>query len=45
MPKEERREMIRKLKEVSYKDYLEEEICDPYDTSVVRLREAGLSIF
>jgi len=45
MPKEERREMIKKLKEVGYKDYLEEEICDPYDTSVIRLRKAGFSIF
>jgi len=45
MPKEERNEMIRKLKEVGYKDYLEEEICDPYDTSVIRLRKAGFSIF
>ena len=45
MPKEERREMIRKLREGGYKDYLEEEICDPYDTSVVRLRKAGFSIF
>jgi uncharacterized Fe-S cluster-containing radical SAM superfamily protein len=45
MSKEERKEMIRKLREVGYKEYLEEEICDPYDTSVVRLREAGFSIF
>lgn len=45
MPKEERREMIKKLREVGYKDYLEEEICDPYDASVVRLRKAGFSIF
>ncbi len=45
MPKEERNEMIRKLKEVGYKDYLEEEICDPYDTSVIRLRKADFSIF
>jgi len=37
--------MIKKLKEVGYKDYLEEEICDPYDTSVIRLRKAGFSIF
>ena len=45
MPKEERREMIKKLREIGYKDYLEEEVCDPYDTSVVRLRKAGFSIF
>jgi len=45
MSKEERKEMVRKLREVGYKEYLEEEICDPYDTSVVRLREAGFSIF
>ncbi|MFB0527686.1 MAG: radical SAM protein, partial [bacterium] len=41
MPKEERKEMIKKLREIGYKDYLEEEICDPYDTSVIRLRKAG----
>jgi uncharacterized Fe-S cluster-containing radical SAM superfamily protein len=45
MPKEERKEMLRKLRQIGYKDYLEEEICDPYDTSVVRLRKAGFSIF
>jgi len=45
MPKEERTQMIKKLREIGYKDYLEEEICDPYDTSVVRLRKAGFSIF
>ncbi|MDH5662743.1 MAG: radical SAM protein, partial [Elusimicrobiota bacterium] len=45
MPKEERKEMIRKLRKIGYKDYLEEEICDPYDTSVIRLRKAGFSIF
>jgi len=45
MSKEERKEMVRKLREVGYKEYLEEEICDPYDTSVVRLRQAGFSIF
>jgi uncharacterized Fe-S cluster-containing radical SAM superfamily protein len=45
MPKEDRKEMIRKLREVGYKDYLEEEVCDPYDTSVIRLRKAGFSIF
>jgi len=45
MPKEDRKEMIGKLREVGYKDYLEEEVCDPYDTSVIRLRKAGFSIF
>ncbi len=45
MPKEERKEMVRKLRKVGYKDYLEEETCDPYDTSVKRLRKAGFSIF
>jgi len=37
--------MVRKLREVGYKDHLEEEICDPYDTSVKRMRKAGFSIF
>jgi len=45
MSQEERKEMIRKLREVGYKEYIEEEICDPYDTSVMRLRQAGFSIF
>ncbi len=45
MPKDERKEMIKKLKKVGYNDYLEEEVCDPYDTSVIRLKKAGFSIF
>jgi len=45
MPAEERMEMVRKLKEIGYSDYLEEEICDPYETSIVRLKKAGWQIF
>lgn len=44
MPKAERKAMIRKLAEVGYKDYLEEEVCDPYRTTVVRLEKAGFDI-
>jgi uncharacterized Fe-S cluster-containing radical SAM superfamily protein len=45
MPKEERITMLQKLKEVSYRGYLEEEYCDPYPTSVVRLEKAGYHLF
>lgn len=45
MPVEEKTEMIRKLKEIGYSNYLEEETCDPYETSIVRLRKAGWQIF
>jgi len=45
MPSAERREMIRRLREIGYGDYLEEERCDPYPTSVARLRAAGFRLF
>lgn len=45
MPKEERVTMLQKLKEVGYHGYLEEEYCDPYPTSVVRLEKAGYRLF
>ena len=45
MSREEKLEMIRKLKEIGYHEALEEEICDPYETSIVRLRKAGWQIF
>lgn len=41
----ERREMLGKLKEIGYRDYLEEELCDPYPSSLVRLKAAGFHIF
>ncbi|HAW50620.1 TPA: hypothetical protein DCX16_06700 [bacterium] len=31
--------------EIGYKEYLEEEICDPYDTTLIRLKAASLDIF
>lgn len=45
MSKDERKSMIKKLKEVGYFDYLEEEGCDSYDTTKVRLEKAGWKIF
>ncbi len=45
MSQAERKEMLRKLKEIHYVDYLEEEVIDPYETSVIRLEKAGLRIF
>lgn len=44
MSKGERESMIKKLHETGYFDYLEEEICDPYDTTLVRLEKAGWKI-
>jgi len=45
MPQAERQEMLRKLKEIGYDDYFEEEAADPYETSILRLEKAGLNIF
>jgi uncharacterized Fe-S cluster-containing radical SAM superfamily protein len=45
MPSQERENLIRKLCEVGYNSYLEEEICDPYPTSIARLEKAGFNIF
>ena len=45
MPPAEREDMVRRLQETGYHGYLEEETCDPYRTSIVRLREAGFEVF
>jgi len=45
MPRTERKSLIMKLKEMRYSDYLEEERCDPYPTSISRLQKAGFTIF
>lgn len=45
MPRKEREAMVNKLAEVGYRNYLEEEICDPYQTTVVRLEKAGFDIY
>jgi uncharacterized Fe-S cluster-containing radical SAM superfamily protein len=45
MPPEERRSLLRKLRRIGYDGYLEEETCDPYRTSLVRLQAAGWGIF
>ncbi|MEW6213659.1 MAG: radical SAM protein [Nitrospirota bacterium] len=44
MPPEEKAAMLKKLNEMGYKDFLEEETCDPYPHTIYRLKEAGLSI-
>lgn len=45
MPPTERRAMIQKLEGIDYREYLGEEACDPYRTSLVRLKAAGFKIF
>jgi uncharacterized Fe-S cluster-containing radical SAM superfamily protein len=45
MPPEERRSLLHKLRQIGYDGYLEEETCDPYRTSLVRLQAAGWEIF
>ena len=45
MPDSENQIMKKKLKKLGYFDYLEEEFCDPYYTSVQRLEKAGYHIF
>ncbi|MEW6684700.1 MAG: radical SAM protein [Candidatus Edwardsbacteria bacterium] len=41
MPQEERKVLLQKLKQLGYDDYLEEEICDPYETTITRLKKAA----
>lgn len=45
MSSQERGVMLEKLKEIGYDGYLEEEYCEPYPTSVVRLEKAGFHFF
>lgn len=40
MDPEERQQMLKLLKEIGYNDYLEEERCDPYSTTILRLKYA-----
>ena len=45
MPAEERRSLVRRLGRMGYGDFFEEERCDPYKTSVLRLQAAGFELF
>jgi len=45
MSSKERSAMLGKLMKIGYKDFLEEEICDPYPHTIYRLKEADVSIF
>jgi len=45
MPAEERHSLVSRLRNMGYKDFLEEERCDPYKTCVLRLRAAGFELF
>jgi uncharacterized Fe-S cluster-containing radical SAM superfamily protein len=45
MPRAERKMMLTRLKSIGYQDYVEEEQCDPYQTSVVRLDKAGFKLW
>lgn len=45
MSDKERKELYKKLHVTGYRDYLEEESCDPYDTAIFRLKEAGYPDF
>jgi uncharacterized Fe-S cluster-containing radical SAM superfamily protein len=45
MPLNEQKSLLKKLQDVGYNDYLEQEICDPYPNSVVRLKKAGIHLF
>ncbi|MBI5166264.1 MAG: radical SAM protein [candidate division NC10 bacterium] len=44
MPAGERKAMLEKLEDVGYRGYLEEEVCDPYATTLQRLQRAGIRI-
>ncbi|MEW6676263.1 MAG: radical SAM protein [Nitrospirota bacterium] len=45
MPSEERAAMLKRLNEIGFKDFIEEETCEPYPHTIYRLREAGVGIF
>lgn len=45
MQNSERKKMLNKLREIGYLKYLEEEICDPYNTTIVRIKAAGFDIW
>lgn len=45
MPKEEQKELLRHLSEIGYDGYFEEEGCDPYDTTIIRLQKADYKLF
>ncbi len=45
MPRKERTMMLGKLKAIGYQDYLEEERCDPYSTTLIRLKKAGFKLY
>jgi len=45
MPESERAMMIKKLNDIGYQDYLEEEICDPYPSARKRLENAGFRLW
>ncbi len=45
MPRAERKNIVNRLYEIGYKEYFEEESCDPYKTSLARLEKAGFNIF
>jgi uncharacterized Fe-S cluster-containing radical SAM superfamily protein len=41
----ERHSLVRRLRKMGYRDFFEEERCDPYKTCVLRLRAAGFELF
>jgi hypothetical protein len=45
MPQEERHAIIRKLKELGYEGYLEDERCHPYPTAQIRMQKAAGDLF
>lgn len=45
MPDKERDDLLKNLSNIGYSGYLEEEQCDPYDTTIIRLHKAGYKIF
>jgi uncharacterized Fe-S cluster-containing radical SAM superfamily protein len=45
MPAEERHSLVHRLRQMGYSGFFEEERCDPYPTSVLRLRAVGLELY
>jgi hypothetical protein len=45
MPAAEQWALVRRLRELGYKGFFEEERCDPYKTSLLRLWAAGFELF
>jgi hypothetical protein len=45
MPPEEKAQLMKMLQDFGYKEFLEEETCEPYPETILRLKNAGVTMF